>query len=142
MGIKKVISLLFLLLANVVILAHSVVFHHHDNPIPVTLCVADQEHHCDENAEQNHCCHDTESAGNCCDSKSCLLNTPFTTNDNIRALSAVNNFDFVIIHLFSVNQIVQITDLTGLPFRQKPYSLPFYSEFISQSKGLRAPPVC
>ena len=132
MSIKKAISLSFLLFANVVILAHSVIFHHHDSQIP-----------CNENTEQHHCCDDTGHTGKCCDSKNCLLDTPFTrNNDSNQLLPVFNNFDFVIINIVPANQIIQITDLTGLPLRQRPYPLLFYSGFISQSMGLRAPPVC
>jgi len=142
MSIKKAISLSFLLLANVVMLAHLVVFHHHDNQITATSCAAYQEHYCSENTEQHHC-HDTKNTGKCCVNENCPLSTPFTKADDFKQIKPVfNNFDFIIINIFPTYQITQITDLVGLPFRQKPYLPLFYSEFISQSMGLRAPPAC
>jgi hypothetical protein len=44
--------------------------------------------------------------------------------------------------LLSVNITVDINELEGLPFSPKPYLLSGYSATISQSIGLRAPPVC
>jgi len=51
MSVKKTISLSFLLLANVIMLAHSVVFHHHHDQTSAAVCALSQEHHCDENAD-------------------------------------------------------------------------------------------
>ena len=140
MTAKKIVSLSFLLLANVVILVHSVVFHHHDHLTPVVLCVISQEHHCDGTTE--HHCHDTENTNKCCIIENCSLNAPFTKANSCKLIKPVfNNFDFIINNI-PANQITQIADLKGLPFRQKPYLPLFYSEFISQSMGLRAPPDC
>ena len=132
MRVKKVISLSFLLLANVVMLAHSVIFHHHDNPMSVVLCAEDHEHHCP----------DTETPSKCCTFQNCLLGAPYTKADDFKPIKqGFDNFEFIVI-ISSSNRITPITDLTGLPFRQKPYLPLFYSEFVSQSMGLRAPPAC
>ena len=141
MTVKKVISFSFLLLANIIILVHPVVFHHHDHSIIDTVCVADQEHHCDDAAKHHHS-HNTENAGNCCVVKNCLLNTPFTNVDSFKQIKPAYDNLILIVNYFSADQVTPITDLAGLPFRQKPYLLLFYPEFISQSIGLRAPPFC
>jgi len=130
--VKKVISLSFLLLANVVMLAHSVIFHHHDDLIPVVVCNVNHENHCS----------DAENPSKCCIVQNCLLCAPYTKADDFKQIKPVlDNFEFIA-DIFSANQITQITDLAALPFRQKPYLLPFYSEFVAQSIGLRASPVC
>ena len=123
------------------ILAHAVVFHHHDNQMSVVLCAENQKHHCDENTEP-HNCPDTEHAQKCCTIENCLLSNPFTKADGFELTkSIVNNFDFII-NNSAVYQAVQITNLAGLPFRQNPYLPLFYVDFVAQSIGLRAPPAC
>jgi hypothetical protein len=108
------------------------VFHHHDSQISVVLCAENQEHHC----------HDTENTNNCCAIENCFLNNLFTKADDFKIIKPIlNNFD-IITNDFPVYLISQITDLNGLPFRQKPYIFLFYTDFVSQSAGLRAPPVC
>ena len=141
MNIKKVISLSFLLLANISMLAHAVAFHHHDRQLPAVICTENQKHHCDENTEP-HNCPDTEHSGKCCTIENCLLSSPFTKADGFELTKSIaNNFD-IIINNIPVYQTVQIINLVGLPFRQNPYVPLFYSEFIAQSIGLRAPPAC
>ena len=141
MTIKKVVSLSFLLLANTAIVAHSVVCHHHDNPMSVAMCAANQQHRCDENAEHQHR-HDSGNTNQCCVFDNCLLNIPFTKAAGYKQIKPTFNNVVSIISNFPVYRITQITDLAGLPFRQKPYLQLFYPEFISQSMGLRAPPGC
>ena len=142
MSVKKAISLSFLLLANVIILVHPVVFHHHDHEHQTSadVCVVNQEHHCGECTE-NHC-PDAENTGRCCVVKNCLLNSPFTQANTYKLTKPVfNNFDFIINNI-PVCQTIQITDLTGLSFRQIPDIFLFYTDFVAQSIGLRAPPAC
>ena len=122
-------------------LVHSVVFHHHDNPISVVFCAENQKHHCPDHTEQ-HNCPDTENTHKCCTFQNCLLGAPYTKTDDFKPIKpGFDNFEFIVI-ISSSNRITPITDLTGLPFRQKPYLPLFYSEFVSQSIGLRAPPAC
>ena len=141
MSIKKAISLSFLFLVNIAILAHSVVYHHHNDQIFSVLCTANQGHHCDGTAHEHHS-HDTESPSKCCAFENCLLNTLYTKADDFKLTKSIfeeSNFD---INTFIVNQTIQIADLSGLPFRQNPDLLLLYSEYLSQSIGLRAPPTC
>jgi len=141
MDIKRTISVSFLLFANMVILAHSVVFHHHDCQLFAVICA--ENHNCNENAKQkNHCDHENHAKNSCCVFENCLLSKPFTKADDFKLTKPIiNNFDIFFIYT-PANQTIIITDLTGLPFRQRPYLLLFYSDFISQPIGLRAPPAC
>ena len=141
MKIKKTISLLFLFLVNMIILAHSVVYHHHNDQMFVVLCTVNQGHHCDGTAH-NHHGEDAENTNRCCASEDCQLNTLYTKADDFKLTKPIfeeSNFD---INTLIVNQTIQIADLTGLPFRQNPDLLLLYSEYLSQSIGLRAPPTC
>ena len=123
MTFKKVISISFLLLANIALLAHSAVFHHHDTPLSTD-------------------CHDHEHANKCCVFENCFLVLPFTkANDFTYKKPAFHN-PVLIKHILPVIQVTQIPDTTNLPFRQNPSTPLYCSDFVSQSKRLRAPPTC
>ena len=141
MTTKKVLAFSFLLIANISILAHTVLFHHHENPVSVDVCAESYKHCCSDNnkEKQNH---SAEHTNKCCVFDNCILNNPFTITDNYKQIKPEFNSFFTVKNIGAFDGITQITKLDGLPFRQKPYLLLFYTEFISQSMGLRAPPVC
>ena len=140
MSIKKAISLSFLLFANMVILAHSVVFHCHSDQLLSVVCSASQGHYCDGTAHEHH---SHEATNKCCTIENCQLDNLFYTEaDGLKQIKPVfDTIDFCII-IFSAEQTFSTNDLTGLSFRQKPYIPLLYSEYFSQSFGLRAPPIC
>jgi hypothetical protein len=166
MCLKKVISLLIILLANMVLLAHPVVRYiqySSYSQTSVTICPAIQTHNyckkglltthntkaasckhthnCSKNTIQ-HNCPDNKTERKCCDKDKCLMHNLFSHDNSIKLPKPVSNdFDFNISNI-SDCQITQITDLTGIPFRQKPYIPHVYADYSSQSIGLRAPPVC
>jgi len=74
----------------------------------------------------------------------CPLKVVYARLDNHKSLiDLCHDYDiqYPVLLVISVNPVDEITSLKGLPFRQKPY-LPFYpTGYISQSIGLRAPPV-
>ena len=124
MSIKKTMALIFLLFAGMVILAHAVVPHHYHNGIP---CVA--EHH--DNL------HDSHSQGE--NAEDCFFSTVYVRlSNNDRQIFQSFDFDLLpcFLILFSDYFVFKIEK-----FEQKPYLLPFYTEYVSQSLGLRAPPV-
>ena len=117
---KKRIALFFLLLANTILLAHAVIPHHHLEDIqPVGQC--------------NH-----ENM------KDCPLTTLYIKFDNDKPILQTHNFNLsfspCVLTPFSDISIFPIPDTIGLPFRQKPYLLSYYTDYISQSLGRRAPP--
>lgn len=146
---RKVVALTFLLLANIIILAHAVVPHHHHNQVPVALNVAHHEH--DSDAIYDHHHHDdtapAEHNGNSHGHggiEECLLEKAFIRIGNDNQAFQSLDFDLLpcIISLFSGYSTPKIADDVGLPFRQKPYLLSYHTEYISVSLGLRAPPIC
>ena len=137
MSIKKVISLSFLLLANIAILAHNVVCHHHNGQQSAISCTENQTHHCDENAEYNCPC--TDDTHKCCVIENCLLSNSITKAGDFKLTKTVGNSFYIVANNTSACQTLQVTDLL---FRQKPYLSTFHSTFLSQSLGLRAPPFC
>jgi len=164
MNIKKTISLSFLLFANISILVHIVLFHHHDSQLSAAICAENIEHrcaanNCPDNDKASNCpdnksatnCPDTDNANDCPDNKrahkcctieNCILKDFITKADGFKLSKPFfDKIDFIV-NINPACHTLQITDLTGLPFRQKPDLPFFYDEFISQSLGLRAPPAC
>jgi hypothetical protein len=146
MGIKRVISLSAHLFVSMVLLAHLFVCHHHDhdhdNQTLVAACATNQEHDCNHDTEQHKDCPDANDVHKCCVVDNCILNDLFAPTNIVKLPKKFfNSFDFFTSNI-SDNQTIQVADLSGLPFRQKPFIPLFYTEFISQSIGLRAPPIC
>jgi hypothetical protein len=122
---KKAISVSFLLLANIVLLAHAVVPHHYHGQVPVISC--DFQH------EQND---DTNDHNDCLLSKVYLR---FGGDKQLLPFIDVNaELFFCLLPVFSDG----FSNLETLPFRYKPYLQFLYLAQISQSLGLRAPPAC
>ena len=142
----KVISLSFLLLANIVLLAHAVVLHHHHEDEGLcffeTRCSTDEEACSDENHDSQTAHHEHNqfpSSDQCC------------FIDNVYALvineikSSCSQHEKCDCKHALISNILYTNDVCDDPiihFRQNPSVLLFYSEFIAQSIGLRAPPVC
>ena len=142
---RRVIAISFLVLANIIILAHAVVYHHHY--IPVAWTDIHHEHDCNL---PDHYHDDTQPIGHCNDSnclgdvEDCLLTAIYVKLNNNRRSIQLLDFDLFPYSLFSFSNysISQVEDDTNLPFRQKPYLISYLTEYISQSHGLRAPPIC
>lgn len=120
-SVKKAIVLSFLLLASTMILAHAIVPHHHSDV---------------DNCNHSHC------HGNI---KNCSLATVYIKFNNDKQICQTldSNFDsfpcfLALFPNYSTSSSLAI-DL-GLPDKQKPYLSSYYTEYISQSSGLRAPP--
>lgn len=154
---KKAIPFIFLLLANIIILAHTFVPHHHHDSIAVAIVntfSADDEAVHNHGHGNNHIhthSHDKANNTKAHDhsghelSEECLLNAPYLRQNQVKQFSSADNDfspvpDFII--LFSLVPRININDYGELPFIQKPYLISYHTTYISQSLGLRAPPVC
>lgn len=153
---KNVTSIVFLLLANIVILAHAAVPHHHHNGIVVSIFnflsvseTLEHDHHdyapsyTDYNQNSDKHSHQGEY------NEYCLLNGIYlnVSQDKQHYLSSDSTDLFKQIDYFplfaaiSTNDI-ELKDYGCLPFRQKPYVNPYHSHYITHCLGLRAPPFC
>jgi len=148
-SIQKTIALFFLLLANAIMLAHFVISHHHyHDAIPDATAVAHHEHNCNLH---NHHHDDDQPAGHCNDPychgniEDCSLANLYVRFDNdnrvIQSFACDYNLLPFFLTLFSEYITPQIADNIGLPFRQNPNLLSYHTDYISQSHGLRAPPI-
>ncbi|MDR2927747.1 MAG: hypothetical protein LBV41_06060 [Cytophagaceae bacterium] len=131
MSIKKVISLTFLVLASMVMLVHLFIPHHHHSQNSVAVCT---NHHEDTDAD-NHCQDAVDD---------CFMQQAYVKNmEDNRLTFQTPDFALTLCYLslFAENLILPIDD-DCLPFKQKPFSPLFYTDYVSQSIGLRAPPAC
>ena len=138
---KRTLSLSFLLIANIVVLAHAVIPHHYHNQIPDITWSALQKNN------------DSHTANQCTDSncpihrveEDCFLKKIGVRFDSKGLMLSTVDADFelfpCLVSLFSVIRIAEIDDLESLPFNQKPYLRFSHTDFIARSSGLRAPPV-
>ncbi|MDR2805123.1 MAG: hypothetical protein LBB85_05680 [Dysgonamonadaceae bacterium] len=135
---KKTIFIFFLWLANITLLAHAAIPHHHHLSEPTAMCTAQHEH-----PDATH--PDGETKGNV-SFEACLISHIYTKADNnkpdIQSPDARFQPAICLLFLCPDCSIDQISVSSRRRFLPKPY-LPFSStEFIAQSAGLRAPPVC
>jgi len=143
----KITALVFLMIANAVILVHAIISHHNYNCIPVVVASTHNEH--DSNSYLHN---DTQSFGHCINLhchenfEDCALTKIYVIPCKCNQTFLPHNCDFELLPcffvLFSDYSMPQIADGIGLPFRQKPYLIPYLTEYTSQSLGLRAPPSC
>ena len=153
---RKAVAISFLLLANIVLLAHAFIPHHHHEGIPI--CFSSHKHNHIHDADDSDCTHPSHHepgpgcthshhGGDCCPNDSC----PISKDIYARVLEDDETFpifDFPegeteSIFYVSNEDIIKlpIPGLYGLPFRQKPLLLSYFSEYIIGSLGLRGPPV-
>ena len=141
MRLKRAISLSFLLVANVIVLAHAIVLHHHHED--TSICFNNS--HCQDCKET----HDSQTndrnsyPGKC----SIIIDDNYTPASNYLNISCHlhNKCDCTHILYALISTTLYTGDFVAdliIHFRQNPFIPLFYSDFISQSLGLRAPPVC
>ena len=139
--LKRAISLSFLLLANMLLLAHLVIPHHHHEK--TGMCFL---RHCQDSNEAHHHQHQDTQAhqheGNAASDKCSLDNAyaPANNHKKITGSAAHNKYDcsFLITNNLRIQEFLESTLKT---FRLKPCVLSVYTDYIVQSLGLRAPPL-
>lgn len=134
-------AFIFLLFANLFLLAHAVIPHHHhkDNPVPIPFewnHYAEHSHH-DSNpfSHDDHHEHETKDC--------CLSQTLIVPNNQLIESEKVVDLLLADI-LFLTFYVCEISYLNT--FIKKTYeivgSIPLPKQFSGSSQGLRAPPVC
>ncbi len=159
---KRRLSILMILLANMLILAHAVVPHHHHNKVFVAIVnVLDEdawdlfnqehghEHHHDGDCDH----HDSPAHHHESDTEDCLMSEAEAAaalkmqTDDGRSWSIaplLDNDDGSLILLAAIG----LYELSFTPIfsednvRRRPYVASGHTDFVARSKGLRAPPVC
>jgi len=139
--IKKLTAYSFVLIANLVFLAHAVLPHHHHDQIVCIAsahCVGDQEAHIHNNSAQNHQ-HDGNKNSTGCILKQAVvilpsqvrfLNNCYNCSDNHNKDYFIHsNFEFEDLQTVSVN-VASVPEFDSILI-----------SFVTTSPGLRAPPL-
>lgn len=154
--------MLMILLANMLILAHAVVPHHHHNKVFVAIVnifdddVQDifnhehgHEHHHDRDARH----HDGPAHHHDGDSEDCLMSEAEVAaalkiqaddGSGCFAVPSLDNEDTQLIWLAAIG----LYELSFTPYysednvRRRSYVASGHTDFVARSKGLRAPPTC
>jgi len=133
---KKAVNIVVLLLANSFLLANAVVPHHHHENTRVCFfphCKDSKEAHKHKNDDLQTHQHEGNSSSNDCN----VDDSYVAVNNNKKVASYLPvikcDYEQTIAYCCFINSI-------AVNFRQKSYLPQFYSEIISPSIGLRAPP--
>ena len=142
---KKTVCVIALLIANLLLLAHGAISHHHHEDATICFFL-----HNDNRDEQNHRHHDSQ---NCeheeapSSDKCCIIDIVYRpSDDNLTSVCRLHADCYCVQDIYALISdgfnISDIVDNAKPYFRRKPDAPLFYLGFISQSSGLRAPPVC
>ena len=149
-SMKKAIGIGLLLLANMVLLVHTVIPHHHAgqsfNSCEISFHKYDAAHHCKHFTGKTIASENDGHAHNNFSLEECLLDNIYVRFVNhshvFQANESDTDADFLLLYFASENPVQVKSDYAALPFRRKPYLESLYTSLIAQSTGLRAPPFC
>jgi hypothetical protein len=138
--LSKIVSISLLVIANLILLAHDVIPHHHHD-----------DHVCYEHEScttgHSHNPNKTDAPGNqdeaCCSLADLLIIPANSRFDEISCSCCTashhsGNHNLALLLIAEYNNALL---LLPLPFRKHPHKSNFYLAFTSLSSGLRAPPV-
>ncbi len=143
--LNKIVSIFFILLANIVLVGHVVVPHHHHES---EVCIVSS--HCEDGHDSDHS-HDHESTGHQhshdgeTETEDCILNQAFIVTSGI-VKQEIKEIDLNVPFFtdckvpddeLSLNKSVN-TFFNGKPPPLKTF---LFSIYVSRSHGLRAPPI-
>lgn len=151
-SMKKAIGIGLLLLANMVLLVHAVIPHHHHNHLfsscEISFHRHEAVHHCQHLQGKSDISENFQDTPKKLSLEDCQLDNiyiRFVDENNLLETSEFHSDADVrfLLTLYSIENSIQIeSDPPPLSFRQKPHSESLYTNYTSQSKGLRAPPYC
>jgi|GEM_PF-3758041 hypothetical protein len=151
---KRAVGFLFLLLANINLLAYTAIPHHQHHKIPIALLAAGDLHsHCDDpksdhqSDERDHSLPVESNHAHTTDSDlfaDCLLSQAYLQAKQQSQPGQTASEQFVPdIVVLPVDDIPTDTHPNNnKPFRPKPFKESYYTNLVRASIGLRAPPAC
>ncbi len=140
---KRRVSMLLIMLANIFILAHAVVPHHHHNKVFVAIVnVLGEDQH-----------HDSTSHHHDGDSEDCLMSEAeaavalkIQTDENggqtFAPLLDSSDGGLVLLAVIAIYEMSFNSPFGENSVKQQPYVTSGHTDFVARSKGLRAPPTC
>lgn len=146
MRVKRFITFTLLLLANMFLLAHSVLPHiHHDGVVCFSLQEIANHHHCSEGHTDTYdcCCdHEKEKSHHHHNSEDCDLKDVVirqdTSDEEIIPCEACLSLMFTI---YPLNDLFLVEPEYEARLPYKPYLTTYISPYVGSIQSLRAPPV-
>ena len=136
--IKKIASIVFLFLASSIFLAHDIIPHHHHDDHVCSKHVS-----CTHDSEQEKQGFPADAGEECCLLADATLIITGSHKNQINCTCCFNErrTEYNYISHFTLFKPEEIPILTPFPFEQNPFPLYYQLNYISQSLGLRAPPL-
>ena len=134
-------AFIFVLLANLVLLAHAVIPHHHHTEAPIEIAVECSHEHEHEHHEKIPFCNGEHENG---ETAPCVLaEAIIVPNNQIRLselleLTITNLTLFFTLYVFNFATPREYVGTTNGALE----CIPLHSRFLISSQGLRAPPAC
>ncbi len=137
---KNKTAIFFVLLANIIIVAHAVVPHHH---LPRQFFIITEHSDEDVNGHKHHTDEHNHEHGDANDYDYCLLKQVITTpaNSSKQEFSSPSiDFNFGSVLAILIKNDFACNPPPILSYRQSTFHNSFYTCFINSVSGLRAPP--
>lgn len=142
--IKRIPAIVFIILANVVLLAHAVIPHHHHEEevcIVASHCESDSQAHDHDDAKHNHE-HDGEDNVDDCVLQQILISPPNKIKHEIKSLNIdADRFQADHSQAISVENKFVLACFSSILKAKPPLLIFSYLNFASTVLGLRAPPI-
>ena len=141
--IKRIPAFLFILLANIALLANVVIPHHHHKKevcIVSSHCEPDSKTHEHDKSEQNHK-HDKANNVDDCVLKLVLSTPPNQLNQEIERLDRESSFPLDYLQAVLFDNRINGLYITGFSKKQPPLILLKYPKYASTGLSLRGPPI-
>jgi len=143
---KKAIAILFILIANIVLLVHAVVPHHdHENML---ICLFDSHcRDCDSACNETDCDTPAHHQDKACTNRCCIVDNMIDPSDSkektiFQIHTKCDCRQIIYLLLANAIYLQDFTNDTLSLFLFAPYIVASDTEYIVRSLGLRAPPCC
>lgn len=134
MGFKR-IALFFVLLANTLVLAHSVIPHHHHKGLVVSIATTKSDHNCEKSFSDHS--HDNNDDTDCS-----LRNEILIPGRSFRTSADQNGEDSELNFIKDTNSSISFSEIHSYFSPSWSHSdLSLYLTQLNRSQGLRAPPL-
>jgi len=136
--IKRITSIIFVLLVNIALLSSIVIpHHHHENEVCIvnTHCNSDHESHENDIATHGH---EADNSGHCAFTQEFIISKDYGNHHIIKLKLFVKNIPYKLVETELENNLKAKSQFVA---SHPPEIVQLYNSFIIQSKGLRAPPV-
>ena len=150
---KQLIGILFLMLANLALLAHTVIPHHHQGEDIHAICYhISAENSISDNQINHQSKHDNEGHAHRNNGlgDTCVLNELYIRSASGDGSSSENNEDpdfidlstLISLFCYDFNSLIMLRDDGEQPLFRKPFIFSSCNLYVTCTLGLRAPPVC